>query len=123
MLIAAKPTLDARAERLRADQDEESIGPQHLLADPARDGYGLEPVLAAAIGDLGVGTDADPPVAFDPLDEIARHAAPERVAPDQHRDLGCVVGEMQRRLARRVGSPHDHDSTARVAGGIADGLP
>jgi len=46
---------------------------------------------------------------LDRIDQILRHELGHALFPQDHRDLGCIAGQMQRRLTGRIAAAdHDH---------------
>jgi hypothetical protein len=103
--------LDAPREplgvRRRADQDDEGTRGERSPAAGAGliDGDALEMPLAVHVGHLVTEQDVDPGVPVDPLPEVCRHSAGNRVLAYDEVDVAAVLGERERRLAGRVAPP------------------
>ena len=110
-LVAAQPSLDARGERLAADEDEERIRAElpFFLARVVGDEHRLEPIVSPRGDHARARANRDPWVPFDALDEVVGHGVGRRVGADDQRHPTRELDQVKRGLAGRVGAAHDDD--------------
>lgn len=120
VLVACDRSTEPFRTRLGTNENEQSVGDN---IDRARFRLTQRQVLklTSPMRSYHLRSEADinDVVPVDLGDEVARHGMRERLTPDYHGDVCCVLGEVDGRLTRRV-SPANHvHLTARHCGRFA----